>query len=117
MECKLPSFLYRTSFFATLFDSIKIVKQSNVWINKKFKPLLYFVVNLFDIVGFRIFYKSFIFWIFFKRLRRKAFMFLFSRCIYVSFHFFIMILIKMFTKKDIINAFPIDYYRVANFIS
>src|SRR5436853_139891 len=37
IEAKLPSFLYRTSIFATIFDSIKFVKGCNVWINKKFK--------------------------------------------------------------------------------
>jgi ribosomal protein S4 len=30
IEAKLPSFLYRTSIFSTLFESIKFVKQNNV---------------------------------------------------------------------------------------
>jgi hypothetical protein len=30
IECKLPSYIYRTSFFSTLFDSIKMVKGGNV---------------------------------------------------------------------------------------
>ena len=115
IECKLPSYIYRTSFFSTLFESIKFVKQHNVWVNKQFKPLLYYSVKVYDIVGFRIFFKSYIYWNFFRRLRRKAFMFLFSRCIYVSLYFMFTILVKLFSKKDIINAFPMDYYRVANF--
>jgi ribosomal protein S4 len=115
MECKLPSYIYRTSLFSNLFESIKFVKGGNVWINKKFKPLLYYSVKLYDIVGFRIIYKGYIFWNFYKRLRRKAFMFLFSRCIYVSMTFFFTILIHMFLKKDIINSFNADYYRVASY--
>jgi len=42
-------------------------------------------------------------------------MFLFSRCIYVSMTFFCTILIHMFTQKDIINSFNVDYYRVASY--
>jgi ribosomal protein S4 len=115
MECKLPSYIYRTSLFSNLFESIKFVKGGNVWINKQFKPLLYYSVKLYDIVGFRVVYKGFVFWNFYKRLRRKAFMYLFSRCIYVSMTFLFSILIHMFTKKDIINSFNVDYYRVANY--
>jgi hypothetical protein len=61
MECKLPSFIYRTSLFSNLFESIKFVKGGNVWINKKFKPLLYYSVKLYDMVGFRVVYKGFVF--------------------------------------------------------
>jgi hypothetical protein len=42
-------------------------------------------------------------------------MFLFSRCIYISMTFLFSILIHMFTKKDIINSFNVDYYRVASY--
>jgi hypothetical protein len=115
IESKLPSYLYRTSFIATLFESIQFVKNNNAWINKQFKPLVYYSVKLFDIVGFRVFYKSYIYWTFFKRLRRKAFLFVFSRCIHVSFHFLFTILIARFTQKDIINSFRFDYYRLATY--
>lgn len=30
IECKLPSYLYRTSLFSTIFDTIEFVKASNV---------------------------------------------------------------------------------------
>jgi hypothetical protein len=61
MECKLPSFIYRTSLFSNLFESIKFVNGGNVWINKQFKPLLYYSVKLYDIVGFRVVYKGYVF--------------------------------------------------------
>lgn len=114
IESKLPSYLYRTSFFPTLFESLEFVKAGNVWVNKKFKPLIFYTVKLFDIVGFRVIYKAYIFWAFFKRLRRKAFLFLFSRCMYISFNFLFTILISRFTSHDIINSFSFDYYRIAN---
>lgn len=115
IECKLPSYIYRTSLFSTLFDSIKMVKGGNVWINKKYKPLLYYNVNLFDIVGYRPLYKSFIFWNYFRRLRRKAILFMNPRCIYLSYIFFFTILLKRFKKKDIINTFSVDYFRCLSF--
>jgi hypothetical protein len=115
LECKLPAYLYRTSFFPTIFDSLEFVKTSNVWVNKQFKPLIFYTVKLFDMVGFRVIYKSYILWHFYKRLRRRAFAFMFSRCIYVSFQFWFTILISRFTLDDLINSFDFDYYRIANY--
>ena len=115
IESKLPSYLYRTSLFATIFDSLDFVKNSNVWINKQYKPLVYYTVKLFDIVGFRVLYKGYISWTYFKRLRRKAFLFVFSRCIYVSLNFLFTVLIARFTRQDMVNSFNFDYYRVVNY--
>lgn len=115
IECKLPSYLYRTSFFPTIFESLEFVKANNVWVNKEFKPLIFYTVKLFDIVGFRVIYKNYILWNFFKRLRRRAFAFMFSRCIYVSFHFWFTILISRFTLDDLVNSFSFDYYRIATY--
>jgi ribosomal protein S4 len=36
MECKLPSFIYRSSFLPNMFESIHYIKNSNVAVNKKF---------------------------------------------------------------------------------
>lgn len=115
IECKLPSYLYRTSLLPTIFDSLQFVKTGNVWVNKEFKPLIFYNVKLFDIVGFRVLYKSYILWHFFKRLRRKAFAFMFSRCIYVSLQFWFTILISRFTLNDLVNSFSFDYYRIASY--
>jgi hypothetical protein len=73
-------------------------------------------VKLFDIVGFRPFYKSYIIWSFFKRLRRRAFLFLFPQCIYISLCFLFIILIKRIKMEDIINAFEFDYFRMSDYI-
>lgn len=116
IESKLPSYLYRSSLFPTIFESLNFVKQSNVWVNKEYKPLIYYHVKLFDIVGFRPFYKSYIIWAFFKRLRRRAFLFLFPECIYISLCFLFIILIKRIRMEDIINAFEFDYYRMSDYL-
>lgn len=115
IECKLPSYLYRTSLFPTIFDSLEFVKTSNVWVNKEFKPLIFYTVKLFDMVGFRVIYKNYVLWHFFKRLRRKAFAFMISRCIYFSFHFWFTILISRFALGDLVNSVSFDYYRIATY--
>ena len=115
IEAKLPSFLYRTSLFATIFDSIKFVKSCNVWINKKFKSYIYYSVKLYDMLGFRVIYKAFLYWNFFKRLRRRAFIFLLPSFIFFSIKFFLVILIKKIQLKDIINTFNVDYYTILSF--
>lgn len=116
IECKLPSYLYRTAFFPTIFEGIDFVKTSNVWVNKEFKPLIHYSVRLFDIIGFRILYKSYVLWCFFRRLRRRAFAFMFSRCIYVSLRFLFTMLISRFMLDDLVNSFDFDYYRIARHI-
>ena len=116
IESKLPSYLYRSSLFPTVFEGLSFVKQANVWVNKEYKPLVYYHVKLFDIVGFRPFYKSYIIWAFYKRLRRRAFLFTFPKCMYVSLCFLFIILIKRMTMEDIVNAFEFDYFRMSDYI-
>lgn len=116
IESKLPSYIYRISFFPTIFESLDFVKNGNVWVNKEYKPFIYYNIQLFDFVGFRPVYKSYIVWSFFKRLRRRAFLFMFPKCIYVSLAFLFVILIKRIKYTDIINTFNFDYYRIVNYL-
>jgi hypothetical protein len=104
------------SFFPTLFDSLDFVKGGNVWVNKEYKSFIYYHIKLFDMVGFRPIYKSYIVWSFFKRLRRRAFLFMFPECVYISLAFLFIILIKRITCNDIINTFDFDYYRIVNYL-
>lgn len=115
MECKLPSFIYRTSFIPNMFESIDFIKASNVWINKFFISYIYYVVKPKDMIGFRVLIKGWIFWQFFKRLRRRAFIFLFPKYIYISIIFFLIILLRAPLKKEIINPISIDMYRLYNY--
>lgn len=116
IESKLPSYIYRSSLFPTLFESLDFVKKSNVWVNKQYQPLVFYNVKLFDIVGFRPFYKSYIIWAFFKRLRRRAFLFSFPSYVYVSLSFLFIILIKHVKMRDIINSFEFDYFRLSDYL-
>jgi ribosomal protein S4 len=54
MECKLPSFIYRSSFLSNMFESIHYIKNNNVAINKIFCSFIFFSVKTMDIVTFRV---------------------------------------------------------------
>lgn len=116
MECKLPSFIYRSSFFSNMFESIDFVKGDNLWINKKMVTGLHYVVKVTDFIGFLAFLKGFIFWSFFKRLRRKAFLFSYPKYMYVSLIFFLIIFIRLPLKKEIINSITVDVQRVSHYV-
>lgn len=115
MECKLASFIYRSSFFAHMFESIAFVQKNNVWVNKKFIPYIYYIIKSMNIVGFRIWYKTYIYWNFFKRLRRRAFMFILPKYMYISVQFLVFILIRVPLKSEIINPISIDMYRISTY--
>lgn len=117
MELKLPNFMYRSSFIPNMFESINFIKNSNVWVNKNFIPLIFYSIKLMDMVGFRILHKGYIYWEFYKRLRRKAFLFLFPRYMYISLTFFLIFCIKIPKIKDIINPINVDMYRVGSYIN
>jgi len=116
MECKLPSFIYRSSFFSNMFESLSFIKTGNLWINKELVNNLYYTIKIMDYVGFSNLVKGFIFWSFFKRIRRKAFLFLYPKYMYVSLVFFYIILIRLPSNKDIINPIIIDAYKISNYI-
>ncbi len=115
MENKLPSFIYRSSFIPNMFDSLKFIKKSNVWINKQFMYYISFTIKIMDLVGFRIIYKKYIYWNFFKRIRRKAFIFLLPKYIYTSYSFLMMLVLNIPLKINIINPIKIDMYRLSNY--
>ena len=116
IECKLPSFIYIISIFGNMFESIDFIKGNNLFINKIMVNNLYYTIKLMDFVSFDIYLKGYIFWVFFKRLRRKAFLFIFPKYMYISLIFFFIILIRFPNKKDIINPVTIDMYRASHYI-
>lgn len=116
MELKLPSFIYRTSLLPNMFESINFIKGNNVAVNKIFRPLIFFSVKRMDIVTFRVWEKSYIYWNFYKRLRRRAFLFSFPKYIYISIIFFFIICLNMPRKMDIINPISIDFYKASSFL-
>ena len=115
-ECKLPSFIYRSSFFSNMFESLDFIKSKGLWINKIIVFNLYYTIKVMDFVGFSNFIKSFIFWTFFKRIRRKAFLFLFPKYMYISFVFFFIVLIRFPLYKEMINTVSADAYKISNYI-
>jgi ribosomal protein S4 len=54
MECKLPSFIYRSSFLPNIFESIHYIKGGNIAVNKIFRSFIFFSIKMMDIVTFRV---------------------------------------------------------------
>lgn len=117
MECKLSSFMYRSSFLPNMFESMHYVKNSNVAINKIFRTSIFFPVRVMDIVTFRIWEKSYIYWSFYKRLKKKAFLFFFPKYMYISISFFFIICLNIPRKRNIINPISMDFYKASSFLN
>jgi hypothetical protein len=117
MECKLPSFLYRTSLIANMFESLIFIKNHGIIINKQQVNNIYYVVKVMDFVELNIYSKGYIYWAFYKRVRRKAFLFLLPKYMFISLIFLLIILIRFPLSNEIINPIKIDMYRVANYLS
>lgn len=115
MECKLPSFIYRASFLPNMFESLYYVKNCNIAVNKVFKSYIFYSVKMMDIVTFRIWEKTYIYWSFYKRLKKKAFLFFFPKYMYISIYFFFIICLRIPKKKDIINPISMDFYKASSF--
>jgi hypothetical protein len=108
--------VYRSSLFSNMFESISFIKSGNLWINKFIALNLRYTIKVMDFVGFNNFVKGFIFWSFFKRIRRKAFLFLCPRYMYISLAFFFIILIRMPLYNETINSISVDTYKISNYI-
>ena len=117
MECKLPSFIYRSSFLSNMFESLYYIKNSNIAVNKIFRSSIFFIVKTMDIITFRVWEKSFIYWNFYKRLKKRAFLFCFPKYMYVSITFFFIICLNIPKKNDIINPISMDFYKASSFFS
>ena len=115
MECKLPSFIYRSSFFSNMFECINFIKTGNLLINYQISNNLYKVIKIMDFVTYTAHVKGFIFWTFFKRIRRKAFLFLFPKYMFIFLIFFLIILIRLPLNKELINPVAIDMYRAFHY--
>lgn len=115
MECKLPSFIYRASFLPNMFESINFIKGGNIAVNKLFRSFIFFSIKMMDLITFRIWEKSYIYWNFYIRLKKKAFLFCFPKYMYISITFFFIICLNIPKKKDIINPISIDFYKASSF--
>lgn len=117
MECNLPFFIYRSSFLPNIFESIHYIKNGNIAVNKVFKPFVFYSIKIMDIITFRVWEKSYIYWNFYRRLKKKAFLFSFPKYMYISINFFFIICINIPKNSDIINPIPMDFYKASSFFN
>jgi len=78
MECSLPAFVYRASFLSNMFESLNYIKSNNIAVNKIFTSYVSYIIKPMDLVTFRVWEKNYIYWTFFKRLKKKSFFIFFS---------------------------------------
>lgn len=115
LECRLPSIIYRSGLIANMFEAFDLVKWNVVWVNKTFVTNIYYNVKFMEFVGFRILFKGYIFWEFYKRLIRKALILKNPKFMFFSFYFLFFFIIKKPRKKHLIYPFKLDIYRVSSF--
>jgi hypothetical protein len=68
-----------------------------------------------DLVTFRVWEKNYIYWTFYKRLKKKAFLFFFPKYMYISIYFFFILYLHTPKKLDIINPISMDFYKASSF--
>ena len=119
LEGRLISFLYRTTFVSNMFESIQLVKQSFISVNKKTLNFVNQSVNLFDILSFHPVIKSVIYIELFKRVynKGKRILYLFNppKYMFVSYWFLFAYMITYPSRKQLVFPIPIDIYRATGF--
>lgn len=99
MECKLASFLYRATFLANMFEGLNYIKYNFIAVNKIYRSYALYCIEPLDLITIRIWIKSFIYWNFYKRLKKKAFLFFFPKYMYISIIFFLLYVYICLKKK------------------
>jgi len=115
MENRLPAFIYRAAFLPNMFESLTYIKSHTIAVNKIFRSFIYYIINPIDLLTFRIWEKNYIYWSFYKRLKKKAFLFFFPKYMYISISFFFIICLFPPKKLDIINPISMDLYKASSF--
>ena len=115
MECSLPAFIYRASFLSNMFESLNYIRSNNIAVNKIFRCHVSFIIKPMDLVTFRVWEKNYIYWNFYKRLKKKAFLFFFPKYMYISIIFFFILYLHPPKKLDIINPIAMDFYKASSF--
>lgn len=119
LEGRLISFLYRTSFVSNMFESIQLVKQSFITINRKTFNYVNESVNLFDILSFHPIIKSFVYLDIHERLYtgRKTIRYLFNppKYIFVSYWFLFAYMFMYPRRRKLVFPISVDIYRATGY--
>ncbi len=115
LEGRIISFLYRSSLVSNLFDALKLVKFSYIFIENSYITFPNCSVNPFEMVSFNILIKSFIYMDVLVRMRLKRYLFHPANFIYVSFNLMYCYMYKLPYISDLIFTCPVDIFRATTF--
>lgn len=109
------SFVYRTSFFASMFDALSVVKGSFVYINRKPANFVNKSIDIFDILSFHPMLKSKIYLDIIYRFKNGIFLFKPPKYIFVSYWFLYAFMKNYPRRKQLSFPCKIDIYRATGF--
>jgi len=115
LEFRLLSLLYRISLLSNIFESINIIKNGFICVGDSYIKFPNKFVSMFTIVRVDPFLKGFVYWNYFRRLKRRALFCSIPRYLFFSFQFLFFFACKVPKEKDLINPFPLDIIKIAGF--
>lgn len=115
LESRIIALIYRCSLLSNIFECIRFIRKGNVIVNKKFFFFPNKRVNFFSLVKFKCIFKGYVYWVLYRRLVRKAVMSSIPRFIFFSYQFLFFFLIKYPKRKDFVNPFPMDIFKISVF--
>lgn len=115
LECRIVSFIYRSTYMHNMFEIIRFVKSNNVWVNKCFIPYTNYIIPIMQFTGFRYSLKGTIFWTLLRRLRKRRILFNTAKYIFVSYIFSCFFLKRYPTLADLCYPIKVNIFRAIGY--
>jgi len=117
LECRMVSFLYRTSLVSNMFQCIQLVKAAALMVDFKLVNHVNSPVRLGQLVAFNSYHKRIVYICLLKRLRRQASVFNVPTYMFVSYPFLFAFLKRFPRQDDLVFPISMDMYRATGYIS
>jgi|ADGO01.1.fsa_nt_gi Ribosomal protein S4 and related proteins len=115
LEGRLVSAIYRSSLVSNLFQSIQLVKQGYVAVNKVYQKHVNYRVKVSEFITFELLTKRIIYFCLLKRLACRAVVFNPPRYMFVSYSFLFAYMKRPPSRKDLVFPVGIDLYRATGY--
>jgi ribosomal protein S4 len=115
LECRLMSYLYRTSLLTNPFYCMKFIKKGHVLIDLKCQNHYNFKVPIYKMITFSDEGKKMLYKTVKVRLKDKKSYFNLPKFINMSYFFLFNYIIKPPVKGDLVYPIPMDFYRATGY--
>jgi hypothetical protein len=115
LEGRISSIVYRVNFCKNMFEALRVAKLGIVWIDKRFKSYVNFLVSLMKFIGVHSLFKGFVYFDIVRRLIRKSILYGTPNYVFMSYIFFSFFLKKVPKLKNYINPMPLDIFRATGY--